>query len=153
MKFYVLTCSESNEDTELKFYYFSTWDSNISALSAADGVKLNAFNLLFNVGQTTLQEVLYATSLLLDPDNPSLDLTPAAVLQIVDGTALAFWGESVRKFSARSVDNASSVLTAALDNRRKASYAEVRFLIYAASGGVASSLPSSDITVLIKLLI
>ena len=99
----------------------------------------------------TLQEVFYITRMLLDPDNPSTDLASTPVFKIINGTFLDLRGNSVKYFAARAVPNAARVLTVMLYNRRKVRYIAARLLVNAASGGVASSSPPLENTVLITL--
>ena len=121
--FYGPTYVESNKDTALNCYYFSTRESNISVSSAANRVKLNAFTSLFNVVHTMLREVSHNTRLILNPDNPSLDLTSAAVFQLINGTVLDSRGKLFNNFVSRVVADAAGVLTATLGNMKKARYA------------------------------
>ena len=100
-----------------------------------------------------MQEVSHTTMLLLDPDNPSADLTSAPVFQLINGTVQELRGKFVKNFSARSMPNAARVLTVTLYNRRKARYVAARLLVDAARGGVASSSPPFESTVLVALTI
>ena len=98
-----------------------------------------------------MQEVYHTTRLLLDPDNPSTDLTSAPVFQLVNGAFLNLRGKSVKHFAARAMPNTSGVLTVTLYNRRKVSYTAARLLVDAARGGVAFSSPLFESTVLVTL--
>ena len=88
----------------------------------------------------TLREVSHTPKLILDPNNPSPDLTSASIFQIIDGTVLESRGKLVKNFVLRAADNADGVLTEMLDNMKKTRYIAAGLLVDAASAGVAPSL-------------
>ena len=98
-----------------------------------------------------MREISDATRLLLDPGNPLPDITFVSVFQLIDGTALDSSGKSLNNFAARAMPNAAGVLTATLDNRRKARYVMARLLVDAASRGFTSSSPPFESTVFINI--